>query len=367
MKILIFSGAFFPSESPRGFRTTELAKELSREGHDVKVVVFTPNPILVSFDYGGFSKENNLTVEIIRQRWHLPESQSFFARLYTRVMTQYAAFPDIQIMRLLPKVLRREGKYDVLISIAVPHQIHWAIALCGEKELRKHCDTWIADCGDPFMLCGTLSFKPPFYFRNTEKRWCRMCDFITVPTEGARGGYYPEFREKTRVIPQGFNYEETPIAEYQKNSMPTFAYAGGFLKNVRDPRAFLEFLSSLDKPFRFIIYGKGLQLVEPYREKLGAKLVLKDTIPRRDLLMKLSQMDFLINIGYGTTVQTPSKLIDYTLAKRPILTIEQGDLKKDVFMEFLGGDYRHKDAEIDISKSDIRNVAKAFLKLCMKP
>jgi len=32
-KILIVSNAFYPEISPRSFRTTELAKELSRQGH----------------------------------------------------------------------------------------------------------------------------------------------------------------------------------------------------------------------------------------------------------------------------------------------------------------------------------------------
>ena len=37
-KILIVSASFFPINSPRSFRTTELAKELARQGHKVKVI-----------------------------------------------------------------------------------------------------------------------------------------------------------------------------------------------------------------------------------------------------------------------------------------------------------------------------------------
>ena len=35
MKILIVSGFFYPQNTPRAFRTTELAKEFARLGHDV--------------------------------------------------------------------------------------------------------------------------------------------------------------------------------------------------------------------------------------------------------------------------------------------------------------------------------------------
>ena len=40
-KILIVSRSFYPENSPRSFRTTELAKEFARQGHDV--TVFTPS------------------------------------------------------------------------------------------------------------------------------------------------------------------------------------------------------------------------------------------------------------------------------------------------------------------------------------
>ncbi|MBK8622146.1 MAG: hypothetical protein IPN79_10350 [Saprospiraceae bacterium] len=38
MRILIVSAAFYPANSPRSFRTTELSKELASQGHEVVVV-----------------------------------------------------------------------------------------------------------------------------------------------------------------------------------------------------------------------------------------------------------------------------------------------------------------------------------------
>jgi len=37
-KILIVSGEFYPLNTPRSFRTTELAKEFARQGHEVTVL-----------------------------------------------------------------------------------------------------------------------------------------------------------------------------------------------------------------------------------------------------------------------------------------------------------------------------------------
>jgi len=39
MKILIVSRAFYPEISPRANRTTELAKEFARQGHQVKIIL----------------------------------------------------------------------------------------------------------------------------------------------------------------------------------------------------------------------------------------------------------------------------------------------------------------------------------------
>ena len=154
------------------------------------------------------------------------------------------------------------------------------------------------------------------------------------------------------------------MPEYKKNIIPTFAFAGGFIPGKRDPKLLLDYLCKLDRPFRFVVYGNNVrQFMEPYKDRLKDKLVIKNPIPRDQLLPILAQMDFLVNIGNGTKVQTPSKLIDYPLTKRPILTLESNDIKKDILLEFLDGNYEHKDADINISKYEIHNVAQQFLDL----
>ncbi len=49
MKILIVSRAFYPEISPRAFRTTELAKEFARQGHQVKIILPERNVDLEPF------------------------------------------------------------------------------------------------------------------------------------------------------------------------------------------------------------------------------------------------------------------------------------------------------------------------------
>lgn len=361
MNILIVSGAFFPTNSPRSFRTTELVKELYRLGH--KVTLYIPK---TAYNYTSFLKDFQIDIKFYNR---VQEKRSFLGisildRVIFRFLNQFCAYPTLNSYPILTKALEEEKGYDILVTIAVPHSIPWAFGKLYAKGIRA-AKTWISDCGDPFMFEQSGNFRPPFYLKKLETRWCKYCDYISVPTETSYLGYYPEFREKIRVIPQGFDFDAVKMSEYKKNPIPTFAYAGSFIPGKRDPRRLFEFLSTIQKPFKFIVYGTSdKSRWQDLLSKLEGKVIFEQPIPRSELLPKLSQMDFLINIGNGTSVQTPSKLIDYSLTKRPILTIETTDIKEDVLGECLAGDYQHCDEKIDISRYDIHNVAQQFLALC---
>ena len=76
------------------------------------------------------------------------------------------------------------------------------------------------------------------------------------------------------------------------------------------------------------------------------------------------EADFLINFENGnTSVQVPSKLIDYSLSGRPVLSVNSFRLDKDNINNFLKGNYSGKMQMPDLSQYDIRNVASQFLAL----
>lgn len=359
MNVLIISGFFYPTNSPRAFRTTELAKELSSLGHDVTLLI--PES---TYDYREMLSQYPMTIKFFNI---VPERRKYVGiSIIDRAIFHYSHWlinrPAKQSMKKVEQALKSESGYDLLITIAFPHYIHWAVGNLYKKG-HKIAKTWIADCGDPFMLSGTDANKPPFWFKPLEIRWCTSCDFISVPTETSYKGYYPEFKEKIRVIPQGFNFDDVKLPQYKKNDIPTFAYTGSIIPKKRDPRRLLEWLTTVQTPFCFHVYGNAVSFFTPYKKKLGSKLVIHESVPRNELLQVLAQMDFLLNIGNGSNVQTPSKLIDYTLVKRPILTIESDDIRESVLSEFLAGDYSHQDSAVDISYYDIHNVVKQFLQL----
>ena len=166
-----------------------------------------------------------------------------FDRIKYHLLNKVFDYPYMEYKYRVAEIFEKERDIDLLITIAAPHEIHFGAALAKKRQSDSFPKCWIADCGDPFMF--NPYSKPAPWFMKEEKRWCRQVDFITVPTEQSQDAYYPEFRDKIRIIPQGFNFNKTPVAKYTGNTVPTFAYTGVFYPGLRDPFKFLEYLSTL--------------------------------------------------------------------------------------------------------------------------
>ena len=371
-KVIIICKEFYPSLTPRAFRAAELATELGKRGHRVKVFIPSWNGLGEGTDLETFARQRGFALSGLgRSRW--PEVQLrgrglalLARRVARRLLSLLFEYPDIWLMFRIRKLLRVEQDHDLLVSIAVPHPVHWGVAWARTRR-TPIASTWVADCGDPYMGCRTDSFRKPFYFKYLEKWFGRKADFITIPFEGAREGYYPEFHHKIRVIPQGFSLEGLDLPVFRKTvDYPVFGYAGGFIPGYRDPGPLLEFLSGWEHPFLFVAYSMNRGMLEPYMERLNGRVEVRDYIPREALLKELSHMDFLLNFDNNTGVQLPSKLIDYSLTGRPVLNIT-APFREEPVREFLQGDYSGRMELPPREQYDIRNVANQFLDLCRVP
>ena len=362
-KIVILARSIFPFQSPRSFRATELAKEFAAMGHDVTLYA-----VLGEYDYSEFTSRYKVKVKSIGGVRFLPvrdgkgpSNKSLKKKLATPLV-KLINFPFIELMFKVPKVLSREKAVDVLITVAIPHSLHWGAALSKERNISPFPRLWIADCGDPFM--GNEFDRPLFYFRYLENWAFKKADYITVPVEEARGAYDPEFRDKIKVIPQGFDFDSVDIGECRMSSeVPTFAYAGFFYKGMRDPTLFLDHLLTLKTAFRFIIYTRSVELVQPYISRFNGKLEVRDYVPREVLLKELAGMNFLVNFENGTSAQSPSKLIDYALTGRPILSVNSYRLNTRTISDFLSGNYEGAYVLENLERYNIKNVARQFLDL----
>ena len=361
MKILIVSGFFYPQNTPRSFRTTELVKEFSRQGH--QVVALVPE---LDCDYTRFLSEyENATLKRtlkVNER-RIDNTQSKLTLILKKIMGLLFEYPEIKYRYELPKLLKNERGYDLLISVAAPHSIHWGVARAVKKN-KLLTKKWIADCGDPFMFAPLLNIPHPFYFKYIEQSFCKTADYITVPIETAKAGYYPAFRHKIKIIPQAFSFDEVKIQEpYVPNPIITFGYAGSFVKGKGEPMPVLDYLLKTGLDFRFIVYTKQKELFDNYLSLLGEKLILRPYVERQELLFELSKMDFLLALEYSTTIINPSKYIDYALTKRPILSINSQCIDESIFFQFLHRNYSQQCVVNNIDDYDIKNATKKMIDL----
>lgn len=363
MKIVIISRTLFPFNAPRSMRTTNLSIELSRQGHQVTVYA-----VLGSYDYKDFEKKYQVRVKNLgptsfaKLNSDLNQAEpSLLNKIMTRILHKPLEFPDIELMFKTYSALKKEKDVDVLITVATPFPIHWGAALYKRNCLKMFPKKWVADCGDPYM--GNEFNKHPFYFKYIEKWFCKKTDYISIPVQKAVKAYYPEFHEKIKIIPQGFDFTLDNDQPAPNNVKPTFLYAGGFDPKFRDPRPFLDYLAKKNIDFKFILYTGSKELIEPYKKQFQDKLEVKDYIPRDRLLQEMKKADFLVNIENISNVQTPSKLIDYAIAGRPILSISQNEIDYAVVDEFLNKNYGQQFEVKNIMQYHIRHVAQEFIKL----
>ncbi len=366
MKVLIVSVSFYPEVSPRSFRTTELVKEFCRQGHEVVLAGLEADGRQeIQKEYGfrwlGLGKGDwNKAFQ-----WMVRKGGIW--RLLSGAMGWFLEFPHLEWYFQIPRKLKSSETFDLIISIAVPYTVHWGVNRAIRKGSIKG-KVWVADCSDPFMLDVLRIRKVPFYFASFEKSFCRRANYLSVPLEGSKDGYYPEFREKIRVIPQGFHFEKEreKLPAFQKNDIITFVFAGQLLQKGRNPQRLLEFLSASDKDFRFYIFTYQKYLVTPFIKEGDKRFVLCDIVPRDEVLKFMRSCDFLINIMNSTPMQMPSKLIDYYIIDRPVFNMKSDELLEDdlsILKQFFDGDYSGRFEFVGMEKFQISNVVEKFIEL----
>ena len=364
--ILIISQHIFPKQTPRAHRATELAIEFSKKGYNVTVY-----SVLGKYDYEEFCKKHNIIIKPIKLSWQYEPFSSdlnvkryFIDKILGKLLQKILEFPNIEFLFKIPKIIQKEKIFDVLISIADPHMIHWGCAKAKEKYPDKFPNTWIADCGDPYYANGK-SEKYKEKFKKVEHLFCENANFITVPILEAINCYFSKYESKIKVIPQGFKFEkEDKIKLKPINEIPTFAYCGNFFTGYRDPTIFFEFLLEAKFNFKFIIYTDHINLIVKYLPKLKDKIEIRPTIFRKEMIKEIKKMDFLVNIeNTNLPGQLPSKLIDYAISNRPILSVNTSNFKSENVIEFLNGNYQTRLVVDNLKDYRIEEVTTKFIDL----
>jgi hypothetical protein len=373
MKVLILTGHFFPEIHPRSFRSNELACELSRKGHDVNVVSLRT---IKSFDYAAYEKDNKIRINKLglynTELSATIENKKGNSFVIAAIRRKFRFLVDyffggnlIFYSRKIQKKLSFSADYDLVIALSTPFMNLLGVAL-SKKNLKKNKTIFVADSGDPFYRSQQTRRAPYFYF--LERFVYSHFDYLTIPDIAAKVAYYGLIESnKIKIIPQGFRMDNYVLPEFLTSDVISFAYCGVFYLDIRNPRFLLERLLELKIPFRFDIYLREKTpavtlLLKRYEILLGEKLNISYGLTRENMLAKLGEVDFLVNIENLTSTQIPSKLIDYSITKKPIFSCKASSFSEDVFDKFLNRDYSDS-LNINSERFNIKLVADQFLDL----
>lgn len=379
LKICISTYSFYPHVSPRAFRSFELAKGFASLGHEVTVFCAYNNK-----NYSDIENKYGFKVIAVKPGFFFNKVAKFTYQDNINKNKKHSlkrifkyAFHAIYLggksfeyaFTLKNALIKNKFQYDLLLSIGLPISTHIGSALAKKKAPRIF-KTMVADYGDPYSKNNSRQYT--LFFHTWIEKWIlRTYDYVTIPIDAVRK-HYLNFKPQSKIItvPQGISYEHIKIPKYNKNSIPTFGYAGIFLLKLRDPTIFLEYLSTLSTPFKFVLYTnlndkENMSILSKFKYKLKGKLVLNDFIPREECIIQLSKLDFLINVSNATTLQRPSKLIDYTISGRPIFNFSQDQLDIEDFHRFLNGNYSTYKT-LDLKEFNINHICQKMITLNSK-
>ena len=379
--VLIVSFYFFPENTPRAFRTTELVREFASRGD--KVYVLLPKKACYSkatlLKMPGVDYLNSIPMDDEVQDVSMtPRSSRRGSRKHSilrRVLNYF--FPrdpwrlfDWSMFKIL---LHFKEPIDICLSISQPLSVHLCFCFASIFNRRLRKSVTFADMSDPPYQGNYLTKVFPLY-----ALWGYVVSpfftYFLVPFSGAVSFYRKYKRtDYIKVIPQGFRLDDYHFSWKRMSTphVPVFAYAGTFYRSLRDPEYFFSYLKKIEwEDFVFKLYvhvndAYFHQMLSELSAALPTKVQLCQPLERMSLLAELANVDFVIDIGNESDLMRPSKLIDYALIKVPVYSFNKQTFDSKIFHDFLHGDYSRQTV-IDIQEYNIVNVVDSILKLANK-
>lgn len=364
MNIHILTGHFYPQLHPRAFRASELAIELVKRGHSVVVSNLTR---VEGADYDEYTKNTGVRVKNLGLYSLSKEKEKFVSNSkwhhFKEACIEYFLSGDLfRKSRAIAKKIIIEEDTDAVIALSTPFMDILAISKYVETHGKKFVT--IADSGDPFYYSKQYKKAPWFFY--VEKRAYKSYDYLTIPTENAIPLYSPLIEnEKIKIIPQGFRMDNLKLYKGDFEGPIRIAYAGVFYWDIRNPEFLFSYLNNVEVDYELHLFMRNKDaLVEELLNKYPnvKKRVILSSLPHDELIYELSRMHFLINIENISNTQMPSKLIDYGMTGRPILSCNSENFSKETLDGFLLGDYSGA-YKVDVQKYNIINIVNQFEQL----
>ncbi|ASS89467.1 hypothetical protein [Aeribacillus pallidus] len=333
--VLIVGYWYLPNNSARTFHTQGLINSLLDHKYNVDLVVPSENN-----NISVIKISDQFTIHKIKKGFLLNKPSN--SRMYSNNLEIKNSFkhflkkfiwPDktiewtINSYRYINKNLNISN-YDCLITIGLPISSHITGALI--KKLKPSI-IWLADYGDPYTHNPARSKEKRAIDPVLEKMIIKEANYIIIPHSETLKAYtdlnIP--REKIRVIPQLFQYTPVSADYFINDKLTNLIYAGTLYEDIRNPKEFLlGYLNAFKKrkDLSLHFFGEERDFYYFFKQITNCNpatynIRVNPYIPRNELLDIFKKMDILVNINNKSSLQLPSKLIDYVHSGKPILNI----------------------------------------------
>jgi len=341
-KVLLISQYFLPDINAASFRINDLYKALKKQNFDVSVVTAYPQKSAVD-KVRNTEDIHRIKLEKVNKKSFINYLRNYFGFMFKSIF--YSVF------RLNKK------KYDYVIVTSPP----LFVALGGlviSKIKRTKLVIDIRDIWpDSAVSAGMVKYNGLLYkiTKKIERFIYKRADIITCVSNPMRNYIYKESKnENINVLYNGISPEsiegnyKTVVNSTVKKEKIRVGYAGniGIVQNldvILEASQILE-KNEQDKDFEFIIIGDGIERVSLKQKlnKLGiSNITFKGTMSKSDTINELNSMNllFLSLIDDPVLEKTiPSKLFDYLLNNKPIITSIKGE-GKDILSDLKCGIY----------------------------
>ncbi len=375
-RILIVSHAYAPQQNPRALRWGSIARYWGSQGVAVDIVTASQPglPSRLTLDGVTVYRVGNRPVEKVRALFstrnallkadsgpnprRLPFLKSSLKLLHD-VTWRHLYWPDYACLWIAPasrqiQSLLSRNDYSTVISVSDPYSGHLATyrALKQSSPIR-----WLVDIGDPFSSreLATPNNQHLYLARNRrlENDILSHSSVVTVTTEATSAEYariFPHVAEKLHVIGPVMSQSEDVSRNHDRRptvrSGKKLVFVGTLYAELRHPGSLLRLFAELIKRpglgnTELHFYGGTVgssNFLDGFQSLLNTNLFLHGVQPRERVLQAMDDADILVNIGNHSTVQLPSKVVEYVWAGKPIWNLSS--VPNDCSSSYLKG-YPH--------------------------
>ncbi|MBA5794021.1 glycosyltransferase family 4 protein [Flavobacterium sp. xlx-214] len=334
MNILIVTQYFYPET----FKSTDLAFELQKRGHQVTVLTGIPNyPEGKIYEEYGYQKNRNQTidgVEIIRSLL-LPRGSGGGARLFLNYYS-FAFFAS-----LMARKLAKKKKFDAIIVHEPSPITQFYPALTVKKIQKTPIYFWVMDLWpESLEIAGGVKNKSVLnYYKRVVQGFYKESEKILITSKGFRKSILEkgDFADKIEYFP---NWAEESISEGETNypipNLPEgfkILFAGN-VGEAQDMDTIMKaaLLLKSHKEIKFVIVGDGRKM--PFVQDFIKEHKLQETVhtvgrfPVEAMATFFSKADLLLvslkdDPIFNLTV--PAKVQAYMSSGKPILAMLNGE------------------------------------------